>query len=641
MGSKTSRVVRPHVKANASVAVTTSDRHDIDTRVRQDPAPQSTVCFSAEVSNQQQLMTSFEQLLVERQMMAIEYDAEPALPQPARAQRPRRPIPEPVRQCLICCKEISKDDDKDAVYPCRRCKSAYCTSCIKNTFIDACKDTSRMPPSCCEPINLSHAKPYLTQEEATHFREKYEEWCTPNPMYCPVPSCSAFIPDRLLPQNVKTKYKQRADSGMGTPNADSFACHKCEASICTECRQEAHPGSMCTIHEFGLDAETAKLLESWGYKKCPKCGHGLKRMFGCNHMECRCGAQFCWGCMGNINECDGGCYDGDEEEYAEDDDVGSDTDVQSDQNTATGPDTAEGATLAVPAVQASPVNLDGGGSNFWANSTFDFGEEPINNGGEPQWLCNHYFGTYNTPFSMAFTPRATDMECVKCWNTIHPTIEPPKASGNVKEKKVPTDGSRAYTNGVRRYRGRATGRGGGRLPFVPPRGLFRTDTTIGTAPHLTANLSLMSQSLPAQESSPMEDIQPNERILDTHGNIHTAFPAQLRHRASVGTPNYHEHKQRDVKFSNISSIFEAAPPNSSLAHECRYCYMLVCEKCKNEEVAKREEIEKRAREERENEAQRRQAEQREQETNQRDAVQQEPDQPAAVHQPDTAQTGDA
>jgi hypothetical protein len=682
MGSKISRVVRPHVQADASVAIATSDRHDINiTRVRQDPAPQSPVCISgegpasalnqlshddinitgstvnpisatqrrnsaptpfmsflqpSEVSSRQQLMTSFEQLLVERQMMAIEYDTPSTLPQPARTRPSHTPDLSPVRQCLICCKDMPKGDGIDVVYPCRRCKSAYCASCVKKTFIDACRDTSRMPPTCCEPINLSHAKPYLSQEEATHFREKYEEWCTPNPTYCPVPSCSAFIPDRLLPHNVKTKDKQRVDSGIGTPNADSFACHKCEVSICTGCRQEAHPGSMCTFHEFGLDAETAKLLESWGYKKCPKCGHGVKRMFGCNHMACRCGAHFCWGCMGNINDCDGGCYDGDEEAYGEDDDEGSDADVQNDQDPTTDPDTTEAETVVDPATAAAPVNLDGGGPHFWANSSFDFGEEPANGGEEPQWLCAHQFVSYTIPFATAFVPRTTEMECVTCWSTIQPTIEPPKASIDEKEKIVPANGSRARTNGVRGGRGR--GRGFGRLPFVPPRGLFRADATIGTAPHLTAHLSLLSQSLPVREASPMEDVQPTGRVTDTHGDPLTTFTAQLRRRASIGTPedHKHKHKQQDMKLGNRSTIFESTPPSFSLAHECRYCYMVVCEKCKNAEVVKREEEEKRDKEDREREEERRQAEGREHETNPQDTVQQETD-----HQPDTALSGDA
>ena len=29
---------------------------------------------------------------------------------------------------------------------------------------------------------------------------------------------------------------------------------------------------------------------------CPKCRHGIQKSEGCDHMRCRCGAEFCFIC---------------------------------------------------------------------------------------------------------------------------------------------------------------------------------------------------------------------------------------------------------------------------------------------------------------------------------------------------------
>jgi hypothetical protein len=673
MGSKISRVVQAHVKADASVAPTTStrDHHDINGtngQLRQDPAPQlpQPVCTlnrgptlthslarddinvhistpTASPMNSQrrhstsntrqrlELLNSFEQYLAERRIMNIDYEDTsvplPSHPNPAPAPAPAHV--EPVPQCIICCVDLPKDGDKEIIKPCRPCQSVYCTSCVRNMFIDACKDSSRMPPRCCAPINIHHAKPYLSVEQATLFRSKYEEWCTSNPIYCPVPVCSAFIPDRLTPQHVRIKSKQRVDSGIGTPKSASFACPTCDADICADCRQQAHPGSMCSIHEFGLDAETAELLKIWGYKKCPNCGHGVKRMYGCAHMECRCGAHFCWHCLENINECDGGCHnenDDDDDEYDSD---GEPDDEVLDQATeaVSQAEAKEYADTTPPQPNPRPRNLDGGGHRYWENADLDFGDEPQGGSEELIWDCEHAFHTYTIPLATALTSHSTEMECVKCWSTIHPTIDTPAASGSVKEKVIPASSRRATRSGVRGNRGRGRGRG----RYATPRGLFRANATIGTAPHLTT--TLLSQSQPTRDISPMEDVQFSQRITDTRGIVISTTPTQPLRRASLESPDS-VLQHRVHKHAQTSSIFDSTPPTFSLAHECEYCYLLVCDKCKTDTLEVQEAIQTRKAEEevREYEMRERERERVQQEATVQDPTSQEANQQEAMAQ---------
>jgi hypothetical protein len=669
MGSKLSRVVRVHLKADASVAPTTSspDYHNINSangQLRQDPAPQlpEPVCnlkwsptlthslarddinvhvatptasttsqrrhSASNTRDRQELLNSFEQFLAERRIMDIDYEGtsvqQPSHPNPAPA-----PV-EPVPQCIICCVDLPKYGDKESIKPCRSCHSDYCTSCVRNMFIDACRDNSRMPPRCCAQINIHHAKPYLSADEAALFRSKYEEWCTPNPTYCPVPICSAFIPDRLLPQHIRIKSKQRVDSGVGTPKSASFACPTCDTDICADCRQQAHPGSMCSTHELGLDAETAELLKMWGYKRCPRCGHGVKRMYGCPHMECRCGAHFCWQCLENINECDGGCHNDDDEEYSD----GEPDEEFADDTTQVvireGPrETAD--TTTPPQPTSRPRNLDGGGHRYWENADLDFGEEPQGSGDEPVWDCEHNFHTYSIPLATALTSQSIEMECAKCWTIIHPTIYTPKVPGANKEKVIPAISTRARISGVRGYRGRGRGRG----RYATPRGLFRANATIGTAPHLTT--TILSQSQPARDATPMEDVQFSERITDTYGTVITTTPTQPFRRASLESPET-VLRHRVHQHTKTSSIFDSTPPTFSLANECAYCYVLVCDKCKNdtlelEEATEREEAEQEVREYEMLD----QARAQQQETTVQDSMSQELDRPETIPQQQTEQ----
>jgi hypothetical protein len=609
MGSKISKALGREADASVTPATLTRDNHDINNtneRSRQGPAPQlsnfNTTGDSAPLLNalvrddinvkssttstmnsprrysaghstdRQDLLNSFEQYIAERQMRAIDYlasmDELPFQPLPAPA-----PI-EPVPQCMICCLDLPKDGEKKSIKPCRSCYSIWCTSCVRKAFIDASKDVSRMPPRCCAPINLHHAKPYLDAEEVALFRSKYEEWCTTNPTYCPIPVCSAFIPDRLVPQHARTKSKQRIDSGIGTPKSTSFPCPTCEADICCDCRQQAHPGIMCNIHEFGLDAETAELLKAWGYKKCPKCGHGVKRMYGCHHMECRCGANFCWLCLAPVHECDGQCGDNDSAHENHSDDE-SDEEFpdgeRSDEETeaTTQEDSTADRDITAPRPTLHPRNLDGGGHRHWEDAGLDFGDEPQGGGEEAMWDCDHTFVKYTIPLATALTSHSTEMECTKCWNAIHPTIDAPKAPRNEKEKLVPASASRTMISRVGGNINR------GRERYAPPRGLFRANATIGTAPHLTTT---MSQSLPTRQLSYMEDVQFSERITDTYGNVITTTPMQPSRRASLASPDP-ALKQKSHAHTSKSNVFANSPSTFSLAHECEYCYMLVCESC--------------------------------------------------------------
>jgi len=633
MGSKFSRAVRPQVKAAASPGAT-SQHYNVDDAnargKRQDLTPQlpEGLCYDditvttstitrttsqrrnsapAPISTHAITSTDMEQArerafsLAAYSLMSIQQvDSEPAsapLPRPVRKPRTR-----PARGqilCIVCLSTLPDTKDpshvKEVITPCKIREHAYCTSCVKHMFIVACKDTTRMPPKCCDHIPIHYAKPLLSKEELDEFRIKYDEWQTPNPFYCPIPTCSIYIPSPLLPDRTTAKGK-RVDSGVGPPVSQAFPCPKCQVGICLDCRQVAHPNSMCTISEFGIDAETTKLLKSWGYKKCPKCGHGLKRMFGCNHMECRCGAHFCYACMDVFDRCYGNC-NRDEEEYDDIEDLDESEDesqavaTSQTQQLQNGGESAPtdvqttdiSADVTPPQPIAQPQNLDGGGERYWEEQDLDFGNEPGEDYQNRSWSCYHKFQMYPIKLEKALAgdPATTGMECMNCWCAIHPVIETPVVTSTAQARTVPA-GAGGPARGIGRGTQRILGRQRAHTGYMAPRGLSLTDAMVGTAPHLTAAIaSPLSRSVP--DTLPMKDVCYPGRVVDTYGNTIVTTELERHRRASMDS---FVMSDKPTSFNKSpSAVFSTIPPKFSFAYDCYRCDLLVCASCRDEILA--------------------------------------------------------
>jgi hypothetical protein len=568
------------------------------TSTRRYSEPAQTATMATELNTEGiRHLDAFERFLAERDLMAIDIDYVALISPAPVEQLPTPPLPVPVEvetkepeaevQCIACCTQLPKEKDpmyaREVIKPCRACNNVYCIPCVKGMFLNACKDSTRMPPRCCTQIHLHYIKPHLTTEELANFKAKFEEWSTPRPFYCPVPTCSTFIPERLLPLPIEAKGKRKVDSGIGIPISPTLQCPKCEGEVCVECRQVAHPNSLCTSLDLGVDADTAALLKAWGYKRCPKCSQGLKRMYGCNHMECRCGAHFCWGCLKSRDECEGGCYEDEDEDEAsdsepdepeplpdsDDDDTVMDTETATD-NEAKAPPQTLGLDMAViaPASQPTPRlrNLDGGAADYWEQQDLDFGEEPTDDVQDRVWECHHDFGPYIISLTEAISkhPTVLEMECVKCWRTILPEMETPSKSTTVLDppKSAPNSTSRGRGRGGRGVRGRRSGAVARLRPaaYVVPRGLVRSDATIGTAPHLTAQVPLSRASAMDLLLDAMEDAQSDSD--------------PKKKTAASGSPS--------------SNVFSSPSATLSIARECQSCSLLVCKDCADALLAQRE-----------------------------------------------------
>lgn len=545
----------------------------------------------------------------------------PPPPQLDYTPQPPPPPPDPEITCAVCCEYFTKEQEHSAfLFPCNLCDTAYCTKCIMDMFVKACKDFSRMPPRCCTQIQLHVARPYLTIEQAAEFREKYEEWSTPNPVYCPVPTCSAFISTRILQRAEKTnKGKQRVDSVIGTPTSPVIACPKCNADICTNCREVAHNGTMCNKLAFGVDDDTAALLVSWGYKRCPKCGNGVRRMYGCNHMQCLCGSHWCWVCQKSRDDCDGGCYESDDDDYSVTDSEDGSNDGNSETSQTENTENAEGdakteepnamarepSTAGEASTESAepprsppqpirrPQNLDRRSRHHWEDSGFDFGDEPTDDIQDRAWDCIHTFETAKVSYAESLRRTSPiGMECTKCWCIVHPEVEQP-VKANAINRMVIGGG-----------RGRGRGRGGVARLRVRRR---RLDD-----PELGHNIQRLSESLP-QEADWMEGIQfdhqsaNGDRVVDTYGNVISTTDFILNpeppRRASFDfsftaqpmmtfEPRRYDSMPWRHRFPASFDGADEEGQTFSLAYECTGCGVLLCEACKEDAM-----VEAKAREE--------------------------------------------
>ncbi|EEP82693.1 predicted protein [Uncinocarpus reesii 1704] len=316
--------------------------------------------------------------------------------------------------CIICCNYTRRSK---IIRPCKICADIHCRNCVREWALRACSNEAEMPPKCCGPINMGAIRRVLRPEELRLYMEKEEEARTANRAYCPVPTCSAFIPYRLFPPTARPLdnypiYDEQIVLNESTPKVEStkepppdadqateqpvpeqyeppsIACPKCTVQVCCTCKQLKHPGSPCATDE--LDPEIEAVLTKLKIKRCPKCRMGVRRMFGCNTMGCRCGFTFCWECLRSTKMCrQEGCTDDDDEDDDEDDD---DENIGGENE---GNDTDD---------------LD---SEWEDDGDHDFGEEPgsIWN----SWKCPHW---WHSDLPARNQDLGYDMNCEACGKVI-------------------------------------------------------------------------------------------------------------------------------------------------------------------------------------------------------------------------------
>lgn len=167
------------------------------------------------------------------------------------------------------------------------CQHKYCNRCIRQMAVIGMADEQLFPPKCCSwTISSDIILPILSTKEQGLFISKTNEYATPvkDRWYCPSPICGKWIPPKAVKgQEYRTQ-----------------TCPCCSTTICSGCRGISHSSGDC--HDTGLSAvlEVAR-LQRW--QRCFNCGAVVELIFGCDHITCRCRAQFCYKCGNPWSSC--------------------------------------------------------------------------------------------------------------------------------------------------------------------------------------------------------------------------------------------------------------------------------------------------------------------------------------------------
>ncbi|RMY31078.1 hypothetical protein D0865_15096 [Hortaea werneckii] len=198
--------------------------------------------------------------------------------------------PEPPPPRLVECLTCASDDVPYSSSAKLACGHRMCHECLKRVFEMSVKDPAHMPPRCCtdDHIPLKHVDKLFDLRFKTHWNRKYQEYHTKNRIYCPAPKCGEWIkPSHIHKDKEGKKYA---------------ACPRCKLKVCTLCNNKAHKSRDCP-----KDPEIVKLVEQAkekGWQRCYNCSSLVELKEGCNHMTCRCMAQFCMICGSKWKTCE-------------------------------------------------------------------------------------------------------------------------------------------------------------------------------------------------------------------------------------------------------------------------------------------------------------------------------------------------
>ncbi|KAL1718306.1 hypothetical protein EV715DRAFT_188068, partial [Schizophyllum commune] len=188
-------------------------------------------------------------------------------------------------ECVVCQDVIAQGELIRAP-----CGHTYDVHCMNTVFMNAARDEALFPPRCCKttiPTDLVRGR--IPTTTLATFSARAAEFATPKRLYCAAPTCSAFLGARYT----------------GWFFAKAILCPGCGAKTCSRCAHKVDPNERhrCSPAEDENQIAAVAAQEEWA--RCPDCEAFVELVIGCNHMTCRCGAEFCYVCSRRWKTC--GC----------------------------------------------------------------------------------------------------------------------------------------------------------------------------------------------------------------------------------------------------------------------------------------------------------------------------------------------
>uniref|UniRef100_A0A0C9S4W7 RBR-type E3 ubiquitin transferase n=1 Tax=Wollemia nobilis TaxID=56998 RepID=A0A0C9S4W7_9CONI len=198
------------------------------------------------------------------------------------------PVPVPAELCGICF-----EDSMEEMFEGLHCLHRFCHACMTR-YIHSRLEQKRHQmccphSSCSEPLTLQECRYFLPAEIFDAWSSAILEAEIPDSdkLHCPFPDCLALL---LLP----------SASEVEIPNAE---CPFCNRMFCVRCMVPWHADLHCDefqklppTERSEADLQLLKLADDLKWQRCAKCKGMIELSYGCNHMTCRCGYEFCYEC---------------------------------------------------------------------------------------------------------------------------------------------------------------------------------------------------------------------------------------------------------------------------------------------------------------------------------------------------------
>lgn len=169
------------------------------------------------------------------------------------------------------------------------CSHRMCHECLRRIFTMSVTDPAHMPPRCCtsEHIPLKHVDKLFDQNFKKTWNRKFQEYTTRDRVYCPARGCSEWI----KPSHIMVEHGRKVGK-----------CKRCNTRVCCTCNNKMHNSRECP--KDPATREFVEIAKQKGWQRCFSCSAMVELKEGCNHMTCRCTAEFCMVCGLKWKSCD-------------------------------------------------------------------------------------------------------------------------------------------------------------------------------------------------------------------------------------------------------------------------------------------------------------------------------------------------
>ncbi|OWM68868.1 hypothetical protein CDL15_Pgr025055 [Punica granatum] len=197
--------------------------------------------------------------------------------------------------CSICF----EDADVSEMFSVDECLHRYCYSCMKR-HVEAKLHNGVLAikcphDGCNSEISIDSCEKFLEPNLVSIMSQRMKEASVPAPerVYCPYPNCSALMSEREVLEYSETSF-------IGAEQSGARKCIRCQHFFCINCRVPWHYNMSCI--DYGIrnptpeDRALKSLANENKWRQCIKCNHMVELVYGCYHITCRCGYEFCYTC---------------------------------------------------------------------------------------------------------------------------------------------------------------------------------------------------------------------------------------------------------------------------------------------------------------------------------------------------------